>query len=567
MKLAQVKIAFLMMALASVLAVSLACSSAEPTATPAAAPTPTQKAAPTTAPAAVPTATPTRIVQTAAPAVIQARHGPVDGAQRGGNVRYGGLTDVKSMDPIFIGNNPERPIHHVLYNQIVKFEPDFSLSPELAKSWDISADGKSVTFKLQEGVKFQDGTDFNADAVKWNFDRLLNPDYESVRRAVWAPLIDSISVVDKNTVTFKLKAPSRPFISFFGDALNGAGIVSPTAVQKYGGKRGGDYGRNPVGTGAFKLKEWSLDDKLIMVPFENYWEKGLPYLDQLTILFVPDRTVQVAMLRTGELDIQDALTANEVTILQRNPNLKIADYASCRIVGLRFSTDRPPWDNKALRQALAYDMDQKALIDTLAGGKGRQGHAPEGDCFWWSNATLSVYDYDLTKAKAKMAEAGYPNGIEVDFWASATTDDMQASETYQAMFARVGIRTKITTVPPQDFFPNVRARKIHMGTMNYVPRPDPDGRLTTLFHSQGQSQLTGYKNADLDKLLEKAAATYDRSESKKLYDQIQQILVAEVPGIIVSYFPTEFTAMSLKVQNYVDIPDRMLRLRYLWMKQ
>ncbi len=540
------QLAVLVAVLVSVLAVSLACSS-KSEATPAA------TAAPAVSPTAAPT--PTKAVPTAA---------PVAKPLYGGNLKWGGLIDVKSLDPAGFQNNNERSLGYLMYNTLVKFGPDFNVLPDLAKSWQISADGKDVTFTLQQGVKFQDGTTLDADAVKYNFDRLIDTNTISTHRGIWTGQIASIEVKDSSNVVFHLKSPSRAFLTFLADILNGGGISSPTALKA----KGKDYPASPVGTGPYMLETWKVDNSITMVPNKGYWEAGPPYLDKVTDVYAADETIRVAMLRTGELDIQDAISPFSAGQLKTTPNLIVSEYPSCRFSDVTMAAGRAPWDNKLLRQAVAYSIDRNALIQTIEKGAARPGYSPLGDCFWYSNSAIKAYDYNVAKAKEALAQAGYPNGIDVDWQEKSTATDLEAAQVYQSMFAQVGIRTHIQTLPVQDFFAvHWTKRSLYFYKSVWVPRADPDGILRVLFYSKGSSNFEDYNNPQVDALLDQAAVEYDHAKAKALYDQIQKLMVEGPSSKIVTYLRTEFTGISTRVQNYVEMPDRMPRLGYIWLKQ
>ncbi len=560
------------MALVGVSVFLMACASEAPTATPVQPAQPAPPVAPTAAPAAAPTVAsgapaPTAAVPTPTVARLLPTPTPVVTTGKptyGGNLRWGGAYGVATLDPISARVNPERPNMWALYNTLVAYGADFGIQPSLAESWQVSADGKSLTFKLRTGVKFHDGTEFNAQAVKFNFDRVLNPNNFATQRTLWTDVLLGVDVVDQNTVTFRIKDRFRPFLAQLADVYNNVGMASPTAVAKYGDK----YASNPVGTGAYKLQEWRYGDRILMVANRDYWEKGPPYLDQITALSIPDSNTRIAMLRTGEVEIEDQILPTQLEVIQKNPNLKMVSYNSCRFYGLYMVVDRAPWNNKALRQAVAYGVDRKRLVNVLAQGQGRPGYSPGGDCFWWSNPGLKVYDYDPVKAKDKLKEAGFPNGIEVNYWVPSSTDFLQEAEVYQAILSEVGIKLKVNQVPNIGTIRIVQELNAQFGATNFVPRADPHGQLQVLFHSTGGANFAKYNNPEVDRLLDQAVTLYDQAETKKLYDQVQQIIVEDVAGrALVTYFRTEFTGMSSRVQNYVDIPDRMLRFKDLWMRQ
>jgi len=467
------------------------------------------------------------------------------------------------MDPNFSNEFIGRFAYYAIYNNLVKYAPDFSLTPELAKSWDVSPDGKAITFHLEEGVKFQDGTDFGAEAVKWNFEYLTDPKTESKLRSTLANDVTSVEVVDKNTVIYHLNNPFRPLLSFLGE--RSGFMLSPAAVQKWGGGRDGDYAKNPSGTGAFKLSAWVPELKFVLERNDNYWEGGKPYLDRISFLPASDNSVRLAMIRTGEADIMDGVRSQDRPILERNPDVKVVEHEGGRYRGLRLSVDTEPWSNMALRHAIGFAIDRQALVDSYYAGAGRPAFSPEG-AGWAYNPDIKILYYDPQKAREKLIEAGYPNGITFNYWCSSTASSIQLCETIQAMLAEVDINVDIVLVPASDYFRKQVARETHFNNTSFAPRADPHGRLHRVYYSTGASNVTGYNNPELDRLLDEAATIYDVAKAKELYDQIQRIIVEDATKVYTIH-ANEYAALSSKVQNFAWIPDLILRFRDLWLEQ
>ncbi len=546
----------LAVAAVAALLVSLACSSsATPTAAPAA---PTATLAPNSTATAVPTATKT-VVPT--PTVKAVAAGP----QYGGNLRYVGNVNPDTMDPNQSNEFIGRYIYYMIYNSLVKYAPDFSLEPELSKSWDISADGKKVTFRLQQGVKFDDGSEFDANTVLWNFHYLADQKNQSKIRTTLSNDVASVEVVDKYTVVYNLKNPLRSLLSFLGE--RSGFMLNPKAVEQWGGGPTGQYGRHPSGTGAFVMSEWTIGSRFVVTKNSKYWETGKPYLDKVTMLNVPDYTVNLAMLRTGEADIMDGMRNEDRKLVVGNPDVKVIEHKSGRYYGIRISVDRVPWDNKTLRAAIAYAIDRQTVIDAVWGGAGRIAYTPEAAN--WAEISDKIYAFDPAMARQKLKEAGYPNGITFNYWCTTETLDYVSAplcESIQAMLSNVGIKTNIVVVPASDYFNKQVNRETHFNHTSFAPRADPDGRLWRVFHTGGASNVNGYSNPEVDKLLDEAAKLYDITKAKEIYTKAQRI-IAEDAGTVFLRYSNEYAVLRSNVQDFVYIPDLILRFRELWFKQ
>src|SRR3984957_19249700 len=196
---------------------------------------------------------------------------------RGGTLTVGLSNDARTYDPIRSVQYTERYVLYLAFDTLVKYVPDFSIKPELAESWETSADGKRIVFTLRQGVQFQDGTPFDAAAVKWNIDQRLDPKVNSPQRQVLAPIVASVDVIDPRHVAFNLVAPSPALFSRLGERVGF--MVSPTAWQQ----RGESFGSQPIGTGAFVLKEWTRGSRVVLERNPTYWQPGVPYLDRIIV--------------------------------------------------------------------------------------------------------------------------------------------------------------------------------------------------------------------------------------------------------------------------------------------
>ncbi len=557
-------------ALALLLAVSLACAAEEPTSTPVAPATAVPAASPTPAGPVAPTATlvpgaPTPVSVVPTPTRILPTPTPVAGATGkpvyGGTLYYAGVMDDVLHPYICTSSGPIPPLHAMM-NNLVKLDHDRTMKPDLAKSWELSADGKTLTFYLQPGVKFHDGTDFNAEAVKWNFDWMLDPDNFSPRRGEIEVYIESIEVIDDLTVAVHMPKPMRPFLNQLGDKAGW--MASPTAMQEMGE----DFGRHPVGTGAFVFEDWVPDQRLVLKRNENYWEPGQPYVDGIRQYLVGELEVQFALLRTGEVDIVPIIRPSEMPLAEANPNLKLSGPLNGRVDYIDFNHGTAPYDNKALRQAISYGIDRETVVQVVWEGNAKPAPTWLQSTFA-HDPTIKPIVYDPVKAREKLAEAGYPNGITLTCGSRTSAEEVTMAETYQAMLSEVGINMVLDFQSTQDFTNTERGyvARSGCGTLRSSPRPDPDVAIRRRFYSTaGPATSRNFSNPEIDRLLDEAVAILDEAKAKLLYDRIQTIMAEDVVIVSVDW-RVEYTAMNKRVQNFQWAPDRFHRLRELWLSE
>ncbi len=467
---------------------------------------------------------------------------------------------VRNLDPAFSNTYDELHMLIGLYNNIVQVGPGFEIQPGLAKSWDFSADGKTITFDLNQGVKFQDGTELDAQAVKWNIDRIMDPDIGSGQRGLLAA-VSLVEVTDKYTVIFKLSKPFRPIL---GSLTDQAGmIVSPTAAQKFGATREGELGSNPVGTGAFKLGRWFPDQEVVLERNDNYWEEGLPYLDKVTLQGV-SADIKFAMLRTGETDMTE-IRPDDFATAEREPTIVVHQIMSGLYNAIMFNTELVPWDKLSMRQAVAYAMDRETILQVGFNGAGVVGCHQEG-VGWSADREYCPYPFNLEKAKAKVAESGFPEGYKDnrDLWCRDT--QIVLCEIYQAMLTEAGIDLEINLITRADWFARRANGELGVILAGWGPKADPDVRWRIIWKCDGWANYQRYCDPETDELIERAAATYDTAKAKELYKKIIK-RTADSAAIAYNVWNLNFFAVTSRVHNYVLQEDRIPRLRKIWLEQ
>jgi peptide/nickel transport system substrate-binding protein len=479
--------------------------------------------------------------------------------QRGGTLRVGWVADAHTFDPHFSVDWPERPVMYAVYNTLVAASPTFDILPELGRSWKASADGLAITVELQPDVKFHDGTSCDAAAVKWNMDFILDPANNSPQRKQLDPFLASVEAAGPATVVFHLK---KPYAGFLAALTERPGfIVSPAAWKKYGK----DLGRHPVGTGMYQFVEWLPDDHVTVRRFDGYWDRGKPYLDGITYKVVTDPTVRDTMVRTGELDITSEPDPKDVPVLQKSPGVKVVtENPSGHWWATQWRVDRPPFNNKALRQAIAYGVDREEFVKVMLGGRGSVAKGPTPSIVWWYNPGVKGFTYDPNRAKQLLAEAGYANGFQATFATDNNATGLQFAQLLQAQLRRINVDLTINPVNPTDLYQQVLQAKVNWARTDWTLRADPDGLLRILFYTGNYANSTRYSNPTVDKLLDEGNSNYDRDARKKIYAQIDQQVIDDIPYVWFFYVP-EDAPMRANVQNYVWIPDSVPRYRDVWL--
>ena len=445
------------------------------------------------------------------------------GPKRGQSLVAGVMVKITSLDPVN-GNaygGGEGDVYLAIYNRLLRKDEAGQFVPELSSSWEFSPDGKQLSFKLRQGINFHDGTPFNAEAVKWNYDRLLDPK-DATQAYQFFTDLQSVDVVDPYTVRLNLKGPSSVILDAL--AYKGGFIISPTAFKTYGE----DYNQHPTGTGPFKFVEWIPGNRCVVTRNENYWEKDengqpLPYMDQITFRQITDDSVRIVELQTGNAHMVVRVPAESMDIIRNDPNLVLLKSPTATTYRLYLNMRRPPFDNLKLRQAINYAFDREAMAESITPGQGEVNPfliLPEERYY----STYTPYNYDPAKAKKLLAEAGYPNGLDVEFMMIAREPDVTIAPVVQAYLEAIGIKTEIQPLDRLIYVDKAKNGDFDM-SMAQITLPLPSIYLTMVqqIHSNGPINRAAWKNAEFDATLEELAVTFDVDKQDELIKQAQKI--------------------------------------------
>jgi peptide/nickel transport system substrate-binding protein len=502
------------------------------------------------APAATPTTAPPEATATMAAEAtpVAADPTPTEAAAAppvGGELVVGEFSEPSKIDPHRTSAKTGILAIMQACETLVMREADGTSVPGLATSWEISDDGTMYTFHLREGIEFHDGTPFNAEAVKYNFDRVVDPATESeMAISKIGPYLET-EVVDDYTAVVHLEAPFAAFLD--GVATPQLCMVSPTAAQEWGVEEFQDH---LVGTGPFIFKEWKRGQHIRLERNPDYWggpeffeHQGLAYLDAIVFKFVTEASVRSGTLETGEIDIAQDLPTADVERLDADPEIDVlVKPAPGSGIRLLFNLSKPPTDDLMVRQAINYAVDQKAISDVLYQGVLAPAYGavtPVTPCYW--SGAEGMYAYDPERAKDLLEEAGWVDtdgdGIR-DKDGQALRLDMPTHSTYflyrdpcpivQAQLAEVGIDVNVLNLAVPAWLEAGRTGNLHIGIVDRRDS-DPDFVLRLGFHSENATGFAWnwHSNSHLDDLLDEGAVTIDPEERCAIYEEVQQIIMED----------------------------------------
>ncbi|CAM4105387.1 glutathione ABC transporter substrate-binding protein GsiB [Bordetella tumbae] len=441
---------------------------------------------------------------------------------------------LETLDPYNTNSTLNQAVGKAYYEGLFEFDKDLKIQKVLATDYSVSEDGLVYTFKLRPGVKFQDGTDFNAEAVKINFDRPANPD-NRLSRYIQFSVIDHIDVVDPLTVKITLKKPFSAFLNAL--AHPAAMMISPAALKKYGK----EIGFHPVGTGPFEFVEWKPAEYLKVKKFDGYWNQGKPKVDSITFRTVTDNNTRAAVVQTGEAHFAFPVPFEQAAILAKNDKLDVVDHKNSIMARyLSMNTQVKPFNDPKVRQAINYAINKQALAKVAFNGYATivDGVVPTGVDFAHKTGP---WPYDPAKARQLLKEAGYEKGFETQLW-SAYNDgtSVKVVQFLQQQLAQVGIKTSVEVLEsgqrvqrvqqvqkPED----AKVRLYYAGWSSSTGEADWGLRplLSTGAFPPVLNNVSYYSNKSVDDGIQEALATTDRTKKTEIYNKVQETIWNDAP--------------------------------------
>ncbi len=449
------------------------------------------------------------------------------------------IGDARRLNPVIANDGASGTINDQLFNGLVKYDKDLKLIGDLAERWEVSRDGKTITFYLRKGVKWHDGALFTAEDCLFTYQKLIDPN-------VATPYSSSYMDVKKAEATgayvFRVtyKEPFSPALESWAMGIIPKHLLADKDINT------DSFNRNPVGTGPYKFKEWVAGQKIVLEANNEYFE-GRPKIDQFIFRIIPDSATMFQELLSGGVDM---MGLNPLQYLRKSETRRIREsyrkfrYPANGFTYLGYNLRSPLFGEVKVRQALSYAINRQSIIDGIVLGLGRPCTGPFSYVSWAYNPNAKSYAYDPERARRMLAEAGWKESaatgmLEKDgrpfrftiMTNQGNNERIRTAEIIQQDFKKIGIDVNIRVMEWQAFLEQIDKRSFDAIILGWSMGRDPD--LYDIWHSsktkKGEYNFIGYKNTEVDRLLIEGRRTFDLGKRKKIYYRIHEILAEEQP--------------------------------------
>jgi len=478
--------------------------------------------------------------------------------------------DAVSLDPAQATDIESLEVAEQVYGRLVRFTAGrLDPEPDLATSWSVSTDGTLWTFDLRPGVRFHDGTPFDAEAVVFSFERQLIPSHPAHQPDfLWTRSYRNIKAVRAQgplRVQFEIDRPYAPFLANL--AMGPAAIVSPTAVRRWGK----EFGRHPVGTGPYRFVEWAPGDRLTLERNPDYWDQEA-HTRYLVFLTMPDARQRLQALESGAADVMQQIPPEAVPLVRLDPELKLLTVSASLVSYLAINTQRHPLDDPRVRRAMAYALPHESLVRYIYQGLATSAVGPLPPNVWGARSDVVTYPYDPIRARRLIGEAKPTPSRPLLLFASPVPQAWmpapeEAAESIKASFEDVGLPVEIVWQDPEHHQRSLWAGEHDLALHGWFSdNGDPDNFLYTLLDSDNTtgarpSNLAFYSSGWFHDLILQAQRLTDRTERERLYSQAQAIVAADVPWVPLAHPKVVFATRS-RVEGLVVQPSSMALYRW-----
>jgi peptide/nickel transport system substrate-binding protein len=454
--------------------------------------------------------------------------------------------DANTLDTGYAFSEGEVDLMYHIYEGLVEYiNDDLDVGPALATDWSVSKDGTVWTFNLRDDVKFHDGSAFNADAVVFNYMRIIDENHPyygledtslSYFDYLLSAVVEDVVAVDEYTVEISLIQPYSPFLTYMG--LYSQFIVSPAAVEQYGE----DYFKNPSGTGPFKFDQWQKDEFIKLSVYDDYWGDK-PAIDGIIWKVVPEASTRLMEIQSGTVHAIKNIQPEQLETVVSDDQLNLIQVPGSNLFYIAINHQAEPFDDLRVRQAVCHAIDFDKLVENAYGGLGTRAINSMPPTIFGYNDQIVPYAYDVERAKELLADAGYPDGFEFDINVFAEARVMvsrpvDAAEIMKSYLSEAGITANVVVNEWGTHRPIVQAYEHQFATMGWYDIPYPSNFLQALVINGARHN---YDTTELSDLAAKAMSAYDRKEQEQYYKQMQEIVHRDV--VIINIAHSDNTAI------------------------
>ncbi|MBI2468387.1 MAG: ABC transporter substrate-binding protein [Candidatus Rokubacteria bacterium] len=494
---------------------------------------------------------------------------------------FGAQGEPVQFDAAVITDGISGRITNQVFDTLVKYKGSTTeIEPALAEKWEVSADGKVWTLQLRKNVKFHDGEALDAQAVVWNLERWWksnHPQHENQIKAgqtfeYWEgqfegfddkSIVTKVEAAGSHTVRITLKAPQAPFLANIG--IFSFGIASPRAVEKWGT----EFGKRPVGTGAFKFVEWKPNQEVILEANPDYWGVK-PKVKRVVVRNIKDNSQRLAALKAGEIHAMEGVNPDDVRVVRADANLQLLLRPTNTTGYVAFNYRVKEFQDKRVRQAFGHGINKKAIVDALYGGTGLVATQFQPPSLWGYNKELKGFDYNPAKARDLLKQAGFAQGLSEITWEDGKKEPLvfwymsrsrpyfpspkEIGEAIAADLAKVGIKAQLQTAEWAVYLDKRKNGQLPLYMLGWTgDNGDPDNFLCYFFCNPGAAREAFYANKALADTLLRAQSETKFAERAKLYRQAEQMLLDDAGRLFIANNQPPL-ALSKKVKGYVPNP-------------
>lgn len=438
-------------------------------------------------------------------------------------------------------------VYSLVYDNLVDATPEGEYVPQLATDWELESDSQYV-FYLEEGVTFHNGEEFTASDVEYTYDWISTEDNP---RQHYVSAIEDVVIEDDYTLRFDLTGPHAPFLDNVEKVL---WPLSEEAVEEHGD----DYNANPVGTGPYEFVEWNSGENAILRKYDDYWQDGIPAIDEIEFRILPDESSKISQLETDAIQAVDRMSPQYVDQIESTDGISVHrtnDVSSGRV---DFNTDVEPFDDRRVRRAIAWAIDKEQIVETVLQGYGEAGRSILPNSFPNFNGDIEDFNHpngDPDEARELLAEAGQED-LSLEIITSTTTQHEQTATLIQSMLDDVGVDASVQTLDGSTFWTREQEGDFEVAVSNWESFADPD-ELLYLHHTDGLN-VWNVSNEELDDLLDEQRGTTDPDERGELLDEIQQIIYEEAYSVY-TYYPERIQGVSDRIDGFEQYPHGSFR--------